>query len=59
VLFMSWGGVPPTAAEHLPASTQLPATVVALTSGKDAVPENDGICFHASATTPSRAVAVI
>jgi len=56
---MSWGCVPPNAAEHLPAPTQHPATVVTLTSGKGAVPENDGVSFHASATTPSRAVAVI
>ena len=57
--FISWGGVPPTAAEHIPAPTKPPATVVTLTSGKGAVPENDGFSFHASAPTPSRAVAVI
>jgi len=28
------------------------------TLGKDVVPENDGVSFHASATSPSRAVAV-
>jgi len=56
---MSWGGVPPTAVEHLPAPTQPRGTVLTLTLGKSAVPENDGVSFHASATTPSRAVAVI
>jgi len=56
---MSWGGVPPTAAKHLPAPTQPLATVVTLTSRKGAVPENDGVSFHSFGTTPSRAVAVI
>jgi len=58
VPFMSWGGVPPTAAEDLPAPTHPPATVVTFTSSKCAVPENDGVTFHASTTTPSTAVAV-
>jgi len=44
---MSWGGVPSTAVEHTPAPTQPLATVVTLTLGKSAVPENDGVSFHA------------
>ena len=58
VPFLSWGGVPPTAAEYLPAPTHHPATVVTFTPGKGAVPANDGVSFHASATSPSRAAAV-
>jgi len=54
----SCSGVPTTAAENLPPPTHPPATVVMFTLGKDVVPENDGVSFHASATSPSRAVAV-
>jgi len=50
--------VPPTAVDDLPAPTHPPATVVTFISGKGAVPANDGVSFRASATTPSRAVAV-
>jgi len=56
--FISCGGVPTTAAEDLLAPTHAPATVVTLTSGNGAVPENGGVRFQASATTPSRTVAV-
>jgi len=55
---MVWRGVPPTTAEDIPAPTHPPATVVTFTSGKGAVPGNDRVSFHTSATTPSRAVAV-
>ena len=56
--FLSWLGVPQKAAEYLPAPTHHPATVVTFTPGKGAVPANDGVSFHASATSPSRAAAV-
>jgi len=55
---MSWVGVPPTAVEYLPAVVDPPATVVTFTSGTGAVPENDGVSFHASEIFPSRAVVV-
>jgi len=55
---MNWGGAPPTAVDDLPALTHPPATVVTCIAGKGAVPENDGVSFRASATTPSRAVTV-
>ena len=58
VPFMNWGGAPPTAVDDLPALTHPPATVVTFIAGKGAVPENDGVSFRASATTPSRAVTV-
>ena len=58
VPFMIWDGVARTAAEYLRAPAHPPATVVTCTSGKGVVPANDGVSFHASATTPSRAVAV-
>jgi len=58
VPFMSWVGVPPTAVEYLPAVVDPPATVVTFTSGTGAVPENDGVSFHASEIFPSRAVVV-
>jgi len=58
VPFMSWRGVPPTADDVSTAPTHSPATVVTFISRKGAVPENDGVRFRASATTPSRAMAV-
>jgi len=58
VPFLSWGEVPPTAAEYLAAHTHPLAAVVTFTSGQGAVPANDGVSFHASANSPSRAVAV-
>jgi len=58
VPFMSWRGVPPTDVDDKPAPTHPPATVVTSISGKGAVPENDFVRFRASATSPSRAMAV-
>jgi len=55
---MSWCWVPPTASENLPDRTHVPATVVTVSSGKAAVPENEGVSSFASTTTPSRASAV-
>ena len=56
--FLSWGGLPPTTEEYLPAPSHPRATVITFTSGKNAVSENDGASFHASATSPSKAVEV-